>query len=255
MRARLIAIVGALLLLAGCGGRPTPVPSPAPPTWPASPAVAAELADPPAGFAPPPWAPGERTDYTIEDPATGRRVGQATYTIGGEFEAAILSVSATVGDRQERRQIAFDLRTFRPVSERQTVTTPGGTTGLTAEYRAGAATIERPAGDGARRDELALPPGSYAAGQLPVILRALPFAPDYQVALTVVAVQPTAHVLTATITVPGEEVIATPLGPVPCWRVEADLAGEQQILWYGVDAPHALVRHDIGGYVYLLAGR
>lgn len=193
--------------------------------------------------------------YTVTT-RDGQQTGTATYTVGGEFEAATLSASLTVGSTQDRYQIGFDRRTFAPASELRSIVTENGTIEIRAEYHAGGATIEVIDRNGTVRNQLTLPQVYYANDQFLVILRALPFAEGYSGSLQLVPSQGNLATIPAVVSVAGQETITTPLGAIPCWRVIAQFAGSatQQTLWYGVAAPHYLVKYDTGRYIYTLSG-
>ena len=226
----------------------SPVRATAPATSPrATPAA------PPVAFNPAPWRPGERTTYTIQERDTGQQVGQASYAVGREFETDSLSATVTINQTRDRYQMGFDTRTFQPISEVRMVSAPQTTLQIRAEYHQGGATIEVVSPAGTQRAELVLPPVYYANDQFLLILRALPFADGYRGFLTLVPSQGNPPQIPTTVTVTGQETVDTPLGPIPSWRVEADFDGEKQSLWYGVEAPHYLVKYDNGRFVYLLS--
>jgi hypothetical protein len=207
----------------------------------------------PVTFGRVPWAVGERTSYTVTTRA-GQPAGTATYTVGGEFEAATLSANLSIGATQDRYQIGFDARTFAPASQLRSIVTENGTIDIRAEYHSGGATIEVIDRNGTVRNQLTLPQVYYANDQFLVILRALPFAEGYSGSLQLVPSQGNLATIPAVVTVTGQETITTPLGPIQCWKIVAQFAGSatQQTLWYGVGAPNYLVKYDNGRYVYTL---
>ena len=207
----------------------------------------------PVAFGPAPWKPGDRTTYNVTTP-DGQSAGTATFTLGGEFEAATLSANLMVGGTQDRYQIGFDGKTFAPVSELRSIVTAQGTIDIRSEFHAGGATIEVINNQGTTRQQLSLPDTYYANDQFIVILRALPFAADYRGALQLVPSQGDPAWITAVVTVTGQEDVTTPAGTITSWRVEVDYEGgvATQVLWYSVEAPNYLVRYDTGRYVYLL---
>ena len=213
----------------------------------------AAVAAPPVAFEPAPWSLAERTTYAIQDRGTGQQVGQATYAIGREFETDSLSANVTINQTQDRYQMGFDTKTFRPTSEVRMVATAQGTFEIRAEYHEGGATIEVVSASGTQRAELTLPPVYYANDQLLLLLRALPFADGFRGFLTLVPSQGNPPQLPTVVTVLGQETITTPLGPIRTWHVEADFDGTKQDLWYGVEGPHYLVKYDNGRYVWLLS--
>lgn len=220
---------------------------------PANAATASIAAAPPLVLGAAPWTPGERTSYAIQARDTGQQVGQATFVIGREFDAEALTASITIGQTQDRFQIGFNTKTFRPTSENRNVSTAQGTFDIRAEYHEGGATIEVTSPGGIRRAELTLPPVYYANDQFLFLLRALPFATGYRGFLSLVPSQGNPPTIPTTVTVLGQETIATPLGPIRAWQVEADFDGARQRLWYSVEAPHYLVKYDTNTHTYLLS--
>lgn len=207
----------------------------------------------PVTFGKAPWALGEKTTYTVTT-RDGQAAGTATYTIGGEFEAATISANLNIGATQDRYQIGFDSRTFAPASELRSIVTAQGTIDIRAEFHPGGATIEVIDRSGTVRNQLTLPQIYYVNDQFLVILRALPFAEGYQGSLQLVPSQGTLTNIPTVVTVTGKEDVVTPLGTIACWRVTADYEGAttQQILWYSVEAPNNLVKYDTSRYIYLL---
>lgn len=213
---------------------------------------------PPAvAFRPAPWTPGERTTYLIQASETGQEAGQATYTIAREPQFDELVVDITIGSTQDRFQLGFEAETLQPLGEVRSIVTATGTIIIRAEYHDGGATIETVTPGGGQRALLNLPPVYYANDQFLVILRALPFAEGYRGALTVVPSQGDPPTLATVVTVTDQETVATPLGSLRAWRVEAHFGAstQPQVLWYGVEAPHYLVKYDAGTYIYLLQSR
>ena len=184
----------------------------------------------------------------------GQPAGSATYTVGGEFEAATLSANLNIGSTQDRYQIGFDGRTFAPASELRSIVTEQGTIDVRAEFHPGGATVEVIDRNGTVRNQLTLPQIYYANDQFLVILRALPFAEGYQGSLQLVPSQGALTNVPTVVTVNSKEDVVTPLGTIPCWRVTAAYEGSavQQTIWYSVAAPNNLVKYDTGRYIYLL---
>lgn len=228
---------------------------------PASPIAAGATPRPlpsasPVAFGPAPWKPGDKTTYSVTT-TDGQPAGTATYTLGGEFEAATLSAVLAVGATQDRYQIGFDGKTFAPISQLRSIVTAQGTIDIRAEFHQGGATIEVVNSQGTIRNQLTLPPVYYANDQVIVILRALPFAQGYRGLLQIVPSQGDPATIAAVVSVTGQEDVTTPAGTITAWRVEADYenGAATQVLWYSVEAPNYLVRYDTGRYVYLLTAK
>lgn len=209
----------------------------------------------PVTFAKAPWAVGEKTTYTVTTSADGQPAGNATYAIGGEFEAATVSANLTVGETQDRFQIGFNGTTFAPTSELRSIVTAQGTISIQSEFHAGGATIQVIGPNGTVRHQLTLQDPYYINDQFLIILRALPFAQGYQGALAIVPSQGNPAAINTVVTVTGQEQITTPAGTFTCWRVTAEYEGADtaQTLWYSADAAHYLVRYDTGRYTYTLS--
>jgi len=211
---------------------------------------------PPVTFGKAPWSVGEKTSYTVTT-RDGQPAGTATYTVGGEFEAATVSANLNIGATQDRYQIGFDGRTFAPASELRSIVTEQGTIDIRAEFHPGGATIEVIDRNGTVRNQLSLPQVYYVNDQFLIILRALPFAEGYQGSLQLVPSQGTLTNIPTVVTVTGKEDVVTPLGTISCWRVTAEYEGAAapQTLWYSAAAPNNLVKYDTNRYIYTLTER
>jgi len=202
-----------------------------------------------------PWTQGERTTYVVTTTSDGQAAGNATYTIGGEFEAATVSANLTVGSTQDRFQIGFNGTTFAPVSEVRSIVTPQGTISIQSEFHSGGATIQVIDANGTTRNQLTLQDPYYMNDQFLIILRALPFAQGYRGALAIIPSQGNPAAINTVVTVTGQEQITTPAGTFTCWRVVAQYEGVEatQTLWFSADDKHYLVRYDTGRYTYALS--
>lgn len=208
--------------------------------------------DRPIAFRSAPWKPGERATYTITTKATGQPAGQATFTFGREFEADSISAKIVIGSTSDSFLIGFTTKTLRPVSELRTIVTPAGETSIRSEFHPGGATIEITEASGTRRAVLSLPDDYFANDQFLMLLRALPFATGYRGALSLVPSRGSPATIQTTVTVVGQEIASVGQGPQPAWLVEAGFDGATQKFWYGVDAPHALLRYENDKFVYVL---
>lgn len=211
---------------------------------------------PPVKFNAPPWQPGEKTTYSVTAHDTGQNAGTATYALGREFEADTITGAITINTTTDNFQLGMTTATLAPVSEVRSVITESGTIEIRAEFHDGGATIQTISPAGTKQAQLNLPPVYFANDQFLMLLRALPFAPNYRGSLAVVPSQGDPAYITTTVTVTGQEKVSTVNGDVNCWRVEARFEGSDtpQVLWYGVDAPHYLVKYDTTKYIYLLTG-
>ena len=185
----------------------------------------------------------------------GQAAGNATYTIGGEFEAATVSATLAVGSTKDTFQIGFNGTTFAPTSEVRSIITPQGTISIQSEFHSGGATVQMIDANGTTRNQLTLQDPYYMNDQFLIILRALPFAQGYQGALAIVPSQGNPAVINTVVTVAGQEQIKTPAGTCTCWKVVAQYEGIEatQTLWLSTDDKHYLVRYDTGRYTYALS--
>jgi hypothetical protein len=206
-------------------------------------------------FAKAPWTQGERTAYVVTTTSDGQTAGNATYTIGGEFEATTVSANLTVGSTKDTFQIGFNGTTFAPTSEVRSIITPQGTISIQSEFHSGGATVQVIDANGTTRNQLTLQDPYYMNDQFLIILRALPFAQGYQGALAIVPSQGNPAAINAVVTVVGQEQITTPAGTFACWKVVAQYEGVEatQTLWFSTDDKHYLVRYDTGKYTYALS--
>lgn len=243
----------------GATGAPTGAPTGAVPatapragTPPRTPA--ATPAGPPISFKPGPWKPGERATYTITTKATGQQAGQATYTFGREFEADSISAKIAIGGTTDNFLLGFNTKTLRPVSETRTIASGATEISIRSEFHPGGATVEVTDASGTNRVALNLPDDYFANDQFLMLLRALPFAAGYRGVINLVPTRGSPPIVRAAVVVAGQETIATGLGSLRAWRVEANFGGVTEVMWYGVDAPHVLLRYDNDKYTYVLSG-
>ncbi len=115
-------------------------------------------------------------------------------------------------------------------------------------------------GDGTR--PLDLRPGDLLEEQLPLALRGLAFAPGLEVRRRVLPslisnkLGKGPQFLDATITIAGEETLATPIGRLASWKVAVKFGEIQQTWWFEKAAPHALVKMESSdGRAWLLKAR
>lgn len=225
-----------------------------PPTGTPSRGAPGSPAGPPVSFNAGPWKPGERATYSITTKATGQLAGQATYAFGREFEADSISAKIAIGGTTDNFLLGFNTKTLRPVSEMRTITSGTTEVSIRSEFHPGGATVEVTDPSGTNRLALNLPDDYFANDQFLLLLRALPFATGYRGVINIVPTRGNPPIVRATVVVVGQESIATGLGSLPAWRVEADFGGVTEVMWYGVDAPHALLRYDNDTYAYVLSG-
>ncbi|MGH9813290.1 MAG: hypothetical protein ACRD4T_09165 [Candidatus Acidiferrales bacterium] len=117
-----------------------------------------------------------------------------------------------------------------------------------------------PEGDATR--PLDLRPGDLLEDQLPLALRGLAFAPGVEVRRRILSslisnkLGREPQFLDATITVVGEENLATPAGRFASWKVGVKFGEVQQTWWFEKAAPHTLVKMESpDGRAWLLKSR
>lgn len=115
-------------------------------------------------------------------------------------------------------------------------------------------------GDGTR--PLDLQPGDLLEDQLPLALRGLDFRPGLQFRRRVLPslisnkLRRPPEFVEATVTVAGEEVINTPAGTHPAWKVQVQLGEREQTWWFEKAAPHTLLKMESAdGRSWLLRSR
>jgi hypothetical protein len=115
-------------------------------------------------------------------------------------------------------------------------------------------------GDGTRALEYRS--GDLLEEQLPLVLRGLAFAPGLEVrrrllpSLLSNKLGKGPQFLDATITVIGEESVATPAGRLAAWKVGVKFGDIQQTWWFEKAAPHTLVKMESSdGRAWLLKAR
>ncbi|HKZ53751.1 MAG TPA: hypothetical protein VJ085_10785 [Candidatus Acidoferrales bacterium] len=115
-------------------------------------------------------------------------------------------------------------------------------------------------GDGSR--PLDLRPGDLLEDQLPLALRGLAFAPGLETRRRILPslisnnLRGPAEFQPATITVVGEEKVATGAGSFSAWRVNLKMGELEQTWWFEKDAPHGLLKMESSdGRAWLLKAR
>jgi len=197
-----------------------------------------------------PWPDEEETRYTIQD-RTGDTIGSGTLTIAKEGKTYVLGQYWEISGVKQTISIKVASDNLKPISEQQTILSPQGEIKIDTTYAGNKLNIEAETPQGSQTAELDVPFDAYDNDEVLFLFRTLPFEEGYQATYTNV-VASTAQKPKVTITITGKERVEVPVGTFDCWKLEFQVAGQKQYMWYGVDSPHYLVKYDNGQNIILL---
>jgi len=197
-----------------------------------------------------PWADEEETSYIIQD-QEGNTIGSGNLTIAKEGESYILGEYWEVGEVKQTISIKVASDDLKPISEQQTILSAQGEMKINTTYTDSKLKIEAETPQGPQTVEIDVPEDAYDNDEVLFLFRALPFEEGYQATYTNV-VASAAQKPEVTITISGKEQVSAPAGLFDCWKLEFEVAGQKQYMWYGVDSPHYLVKYDNGQSIILL---
>jgi len=197
-----------------------------------------------------PWSDEEETSYIIQD-QEGNTIGSGNLTIAKEGESYILGEYWEVGEVKQTISIKVASDDLKPISEQQTILSSQGEMKINTTYTDSKLKIEAETPQGPQTVEIDVPEDAYDNDEVLFLFRALPFEEGYQATYTNV-VAAAAQKPEVTITIIGKEQVSAPAGFFDCWKLEFEVAGQKQYMWYGVDSPHYLVKYDNGQSIILL---
>jgi len=197
-----------------------------------------------------PWADEEETSYIIQD-QEANTIGSGNLTIAKEGESYILGEYWEVGEVKQIISIKVASDDLKPISEQLTILSAQGEMKINTTYTDNKLKIEAETPEGNQTAEIDVPDDAYDNDEVLFLFRALPFEEGYQATYTNV-VAAAAQKPEVTITISGKEQVSAPAGVYDCWKLEFEVAGQKQYMWYGIDAPHYLVKYDNGQSIILL---
>jgi len=197
-----------------------------------------------------PWSDEEETSYIIQD-QEANTIGGGNLTIAKEGESYILEEYWEVGEVTQTISIKVASDDLKPISEQLTILSSQGEMKINTTYTDNKLKIEAETPEGNQTAEIDVPDDAYDNDEVLFLFRALPFEEGYQATYTNV-VAAAAQKPEVTITISGKEQVSAPAGVYDCWKLEFEVAGQKQYMWYGIDAPHYLVKYDNGQSIILL---
>jgi hypothetical protein len=196
-----------------------------------------------------PWRSGESASYDIRD-TNGVLIGKGVLGVEKQSGQYLLKQLYTdsVGNTVSNSTMTVDALTLAPVSENAIIPLAAGDAQLMSAYSGGKVSIVAKTSDGTGQStELDVPPGAYDNDETLFLLRALPLTVGYQLSFTNM-VTSAATSVEVDINVVSQDTVEVPAGSFKAYQVELTVEGTKQYLWYGVDAPHHLIRyqaHDV----------
>jgi hypothetical protein len=159
-----------------------------------------------------------------------------------------------IGELDQTIAMQVNATTLAPLGEHKTIQTASNNIEITTQYENGKLGITAIVDGDTRTASIDVPPNAIDNDQFLMTLRALPFAEGYTATYVVIVAQNALKVDT-TVTVQATETIDVAGSSVDAWHVQVSAAQAQQSVWYGVDAPHTLLKYDNGTTQMVLAGQ
>jgi len=206
-----------------------------------------------------PWADGEITSYAVQD-SQGTELGTLNMTIRREGDLYLMTSFTMMGNTTDEITIAMNADDLKPTSETRTIhmgsggPVPGGTYDIIADFSDNQVIIEAdlPGNDHQEPYVFNIPADSYANDQVWYLFRTLPFEEGYAGRYTNIVLWTQFQKPAVTVTVVGNETVETPAGIFDCHKLELSVLSLTIYFWYGVEAPHYLVKYQKGDTILLL---
>ena len=206
-----------------------------------------------------PWADGEATSYAVQD-SQGTELGTLNMTIRREGDLYLMTSFTMMGNTTDEITIAMNADDLKPTSETRTIhmepggPVPGGTYDIIADFSDNQVIIEAdlPGNHHQGPYVFNIPADSYANDQVWYLFRTLPFEEGYAGRYTNIVVWTNYQAPAVTVTVVGNETLETPAGIFDCHKLELSVLSITIYFWYGVEAPHYLVKYQKGDTILLL---
>jgi len=207
-----------------------------------------------------PWADGETTSYAVQD-SQGTELGTLNMTIQREGEHYLMPSFTMMGNTTDDITIAMNADDLKPISETRTINVPLGGALPQGLYEVRATyedsnkvTIDAdlPGDHHEGPYVFNIPADSYSNDQVWYLFRTLPFEEGYAGRYTNIIIWTNYQTPAATITVVGNETLETPAGIFDCHKLELSVLSLTIYFWYGVEAPHYLVKYQKGDTILLL---
>jgi len=206
-----------------------------------------------------PWVDGETTSYAIQD-SQGTELGTLNMTMQREGDLYLMTSFTMMGNTTDEITIAMNADDLKPTSETRTIhmasggPVPGGTYDIRADFSDNQVIIEAdlPGNHHQGPYVFNIPADSYANDQVWCLFRTLPFEEGYAGRYTNIVLWTQYQKPAATVTVVGNETLETPAGSFDCYKLELSVLSITIYFWYGVEAPHYLVKYQKGDTILIL---
>jgi hypothetical protein len=147
-----------------------------------------------------------------------------------------------------------DDETMQPQSVQYVIEGPEGTRRWQVQYGSGIADVLQHADDDERRDEIAVPAGSYDSWTDIFLWRTIDFREGFEATYSDVlsATLSKPQVISQTLKVTGQQTVNVPAGTFETWRLEIRSSDGKQKAWYADTKTRPLVRYDNGSLLFEL---
>ena len=238
MLKKVMLILIALVIAAGCSTSATPATSTSTATTPMK--------------LTPPWKGAEHFEYNIVKDSDNSAVGTSVFDIQPASDATTIEQRYQLGKVAQHFVVKVDPQTLKPLASDQELTGSPNDFSLTATYADNKLAVTAKTAQGDKNATIDVAPDAYDNNSLLAILRGLPFSDGTAAAFTNV-VTANAVQVKSTATVSGQESVTVPAGTFDTYKVVMDFGGAQkQTAWYEVAAPHRLIKYDNGTTQFVL---
>ncbi len=236
---KVVIVLCALVIVAGCGSSATPAASPS------SSAVSLKLT--------PPWTGADHAEYNIVKDADNSALGASTIDVQPASAATTVEQRVQIGAVTQHFLVKVDPQTLKPLVSTEEVTGSPNDFSLTGTYADNKLTVTAKTSQGEKNITVDVPPDAYDNNSLLAILRGLPLRAGNAATFTNVIPANAAQV-TSTAAVAGQESVTVPAGTFDTYKVVMNFGGaQQQTAWYEVASPHRLIKYDNGTTQFVLA--
>lgn len=206
-----------------------------------------------------PWPDSEATSYVIQT-EQGTEVGTFDTTISRDGSTYVTTSYTAAEDATDEVVMTLNADDLKPISGTRTVYVPPGspiTTGtyvVSTHYDDDKLTIEADLPDDQHQGpvDIKIPADSYSNDQVWYLLRTLPFEEGYKGRYTNIVIWPNYAAPSLTVTVLGTESVEAPAGTFDCHKLQLAIADTTIYMWYGIAAPHYMVKYQKGDSLILL---
>lgn len=215
----LLCVTLVAVLLAGCGGAPTPTP------------VALRI----------PWGQGDQAQYELQ--AGGKTIGSFTMTTSSSDSGYTFLIKTVAPPITDTSQVTVD-KNLRPLAtQRELQGSPQSDFALKTEYRSGKLYIQARTAAGDKSATINVPANVWDNDQVLASIRALPLTDNYEYSFVTI-VGASAQTLQTTVKVVGREEVTAPAGVFDAYKVELRFAQGTHLAWYDTKAPYHMIKYE-----------